>query len=74
MATIPDERAKLVAGQAAQLRDSAGRARELLRQRRYEELAVLIDKNFLCANAIWHELDLLTRPPRELPIPGKSRR
>jgi hypothetical protein len=73
MATIADDRAKLVAGQAARLRDDARRASELLRQGRINEAAQLVERNAGYANAIWHELDLLTRPPREPVIRGKSR-
>jgi hypothetical protein len=73
MATIDDGRAQLLAGRAAQLKENERTAGELLRQRKLDELAVIIDRNFLGATAIWHELDLLTRAPREIPIRGKSR-
>jgi hypothetical protein len=71
--TIPDERAQLLTGWAAQLKESERTAGELLRQRRLDELEAIVAKNFLCATAIWHELDLLTRPPGEIPIRAKSR-
>jgi hypothetical protein len=73
VATIPDELAQVLAERAAQLKESERKAGELLRQRRLDELESVVAKNFLCATAIWHELDLLTRPPREIPIRAKSR-
>jgi hypothetical protein len=66
MATIDDARAQLLAGQAARLRDDAPKAAELLRREKYDEARELIAHNFSYANAIWHELDLLTQPPREI--------
>jgi hypothetical protein len=74
MATIDDARAQLVAGQAERLRNKARKADELLRQGKVEEARELVASNVQYANAIWHELDLLTQPPREIPIRGKSRR
>jgi hypothetical protein len=74
MATIDGARARLVAGQAAQLRDDARRADELLRRGKIDEARELVSRSFLYANAIWQELDLLMRPPQEIPIRGKSRR
>ena len=74
MATIDDARARLVAGQAARLRADARLADELLRRGKIDEARELVARNFSYANAIWHELDLLTRPPREPPIRGKSPR
>jgi hypothetical protein len=73
MATIDDARARLVAGQAAQLRDDARRADELLRRGKVDEARELVARNFSYACAIAHELDLLTRPPREPPIRAKTR-
>jgi hypothetical protein len=73
MATIDDARARLVAGQAARLRDDAREADELLRRGRIDEARALVQRNRQYANAIWHELDLLVQPPREIPIRGKSR-
>jgi hypothetical protein len=73
MATIDDARARLVAGQAAQLRDDARRADELLRRGKIDEARALLTRNFSYANAIWHELDLLTRPPPQIRSRGKSR-
>jgi hypothetical protein len=32
-----------------------------------EEAAAMLDRNRAYASAIWHERDLLTRPPRENP-------
>ena len=74
MATIDDARARLVAGQGERLRNDARQADELLRQGKVDEARVLVQRNVQYANTIWHELDLLTRPPREIPIRGKSRR
>jgi hypothetical protein len=74
MATIDDDRAQLLAGQAARLRDETRQADELLRLGKIDEARVLVARNVTYARAIWHELDLLTRPPREVPIRGKSRR
>jgi hypothetical protein len=74
MATIDDARARLVAGQAARLRDDARLADELLRRGKIDEAREVVSRNAAYARAIWHELDLLTRPPREIPIRGKSRR
>jgi hypothetical protein len=73
MATIDNERAKLVAGLARALKEDARRARELLRCGRVDEAAELVNSNFRSACAIWCELDYLTRPPREIPIRRKSR-
>lgn len=73
MATIDDARAKLVAGQAERLRNDARKASELLRLGRIEEARELLEINAQYAHTIWHELDLLTRPPREVPIRGKLR-
>lgn len=73
MSMIPDERAKLVAGQAERLRNDARRASELLRQGRIDEARTLLEINAQYAHTIWHELWLLTQPPREIPIRGKSR-
>lgn len=73
MATIDDARARLVAGQAARLRDDARLADELLRRGRIDEARELVNRNRLYANAIWHELELLTRPVPRIPIRGKSR-
>jgi hypothetical protein len=74
MATLDDARAQLVAGQAARLRDDARQADELLRRGKIEEARAILAQNVAYANAIWHELDLLTRPSPEVPIRGKSRR
>ena len=74
MATIDDSRAPLLAGQAERLRNDARKADELLRTGKVEEARELVARNVLYANAIWHELHLLTQPPREIPIRGKSRR
>lgn len=74
MATIDDARARLVAGQAARLRDDARLADELFRRGKIEEAREVVSRNVAYAHTIWHELDLLTRPPREIPIRGKSRR
>jgi hypothetical protein len=63
MATIEDDRARLIAGQAARLRDDARRADELIRRGKIDEARELVARNTQYANAIWHELDLLTRPP-----------
>ena len=73
MATINDERAHLVAGQAERLRNDARKADELLRIGNVEEARELVARNVQYANAIWHELHLLTQPPKEVPIRGKSR-
>lgn len=73
MATIDESRAQLVAGQAERLRNDARQAEELLRRGKIDEARELVARNVQYANAIWHELDLLTRPPREVPIRGKSR-
>ena len=73
MATIDDARARLVAGQAARLRDDARLADELLRRGKIDEAHALVTRNVAYANAIWHELDLMTRPPPAIPIRGKSR-
>lgn len=73
MATIDDARARLVAGQAARLRDDARLADDLLRRGKIEEARELVSRNAACARAIWHELDLLTRPSREPVVRGKSR-
>jgi hypothetical protein len=73
MATIDDARARLVAGQAAQLRDDARLADELLRLGKIDGARALVSRNVAYARAIWHELDLLIRPPQEIPIRGKSR-
>jgi hypothetical protein len=73
MATIPDDRAQLVAGQARALKEDARRAGELLRCGKIDEATELVASNFRYACAIAAELDLLTRPPRETPIRGKSR-
>ena len=73
MARIDDGRAKLIAGQAERLRNDARRADEYLSCGRIDEAHALVRQNVSYANAIWHELDLLTRPPREIPIRGKSR-
>jgi hypothetical protein len=73
MATIDDGRAQLLAGQAARLRDETAKADELLRQGKIDEARELVARNASYARAIWHELDLLTRPPPEIPMRGKSR-
>lgn len=73
MATIDDARAQLLAGQAARLRDEARQAAELLRQGRTDEAQQLVNRNVAYANAVWHELHLLTQPPRPPIIRGKSR-
>jgi hypothetical protein len=73
MATIDDARARLVAGQAARLRDDARRADELLRRGKIDEARELVARNFSYACAIAHELELLTRPPREPVVRGTSR-
>jgi hypothetical protein len=49
MATIDDARARLVAGQAAQLRDNARLPDELLRQGKVEEARVLLANNVYSA-------------------------
>ena len=74
MAMIDDARARLVAGQAARLRDDARLADELLQRGRIEEARELVARNAGYANAIWHELDLVTRPVPPIPIRGTSRR
>jgi hypothetical protein len=67
-------RSRAAAGsEAARLRDEAGKADEPLRQGKIDEARELVTRNAAYARAIWHELDLLTRPPREIPIKGKSR-
>jgi hypothetical protein len=73
MATIDDDRAQLLAGQAARLRDETRQADELLRLGKINEACELVARNAAYAQAIWCELDYLTRPPREVPIRGKSR-
>lgn len=74
MATIDDARARLVAGQAERLRNDARKASELLRLGKIEEAREFLEINAQYAHTIWHELWLLTQPPREIPIRGKSRR
>jgi hypothetical protein len=74
MATIDDARARLVAGQAARLRNEARQADQCLRRGQISEARELVARNAAYANAIWHELDLLTRPPRPPAFRGKSRR
>jgi hypothetical protein len=73
MAHIDDGRAKLVAGQAARLRDEAGKADELLRQGKIDEAREMLARNVVYARAIWHELSLLIEPPREPRVRCKSR-
>jgi hypothetical protein len=73
VATIDDACARLVAGQAVQLRDDARLADELLRRGKIEEAPEVVARNVTYARVIWHELDLLTRPPREPVMRGKSR-
>lgn len=73
MATIDDGRAQLLVAQAARLRDDARLADELLRRGKIEEAHALVARNVGYAQAIWHELDLLTRPPQPIPMRGKSR-
>ena len=57
MAAIDDGRAKLVTGQAEQLRDDARRADELLRRGKVEEARAPVAWNFSYACAIAHELE-----------------
>ena len=73
MATINESRAQLVAGQAERLRNGARTADELPRQGKVDEARVLLAQNVRYAHTIWHVLDLLTRPPREPVMRGKSR-
>lgn len=73
MAMIDDGRAQLLAGQAERLRNEAAKACELLQRGDVAGAAELLERNRMYANAIWHELDLLTRPPREPAVRGKSR-
>jgi hypothetical protein len=73
MATIDDGRAQLLAGQAERLRNEAAKACELLRRGDVVGTQELLERNRAYANAIWHELWLLTQPPREPAIRGKSR-
>lgn len=73
MATIDDGRAQLLAGQAARLRDDARSAAELLRRGKVDEALELVTRNASYANAIWHELYLVTQPPRPPAVRGKSR-
>ena len=70
---LDDTRAKLLAGQAERLRNDAARACELLGRGSTAELVEVLERNRVYANAIWHELDLLTRPLREPQPRGKSR-
>ena len=73
MATVDDARAQLVAGQAEKLRNDARKADELLRQGKVDEARELLAQNVRYAHTIWHELYLLTQPPREPVVRGKSR-
>jgi hypothetical protein len=73
MATIDDERAKLIASLARAMKEDARRARELLWCGRIDEAAELVNSNFRVAQAIWCEMSYLTRPPPPIPIRGKSR-
>ena len=73
MATIADDRAQLLAGQAERLRNDAARADELLRQGKVDEAREILAANVHYARTIWHELYLLTEPPREPVVRGKSR-
>jgi hypothetical protein len=73
VANLDDARAQLLAGQAERLRNDAARACELLGRGSTAELVELLERNRVYANAIWHELDLLTRPPGVPQVRGKSR-
>lgn len=66
-------RAQLLAGQALALKEDARKASELLRSGQVEQARDLVERNFQYATAIWHELDLLTRPPREPMMRAESR-
>ena len=74
VAFIDDGRAQLLAGQAQRMKQDSEEAAALLRRGKVDEAARMLDRNRAYANAIWHELDLLTRPPREALFRGKSRR
>lgn len=73
VAYIDDGRAQLLAGQAERLRNDAVRACDLLQRGAISEVAELLERMRVYGNTIWHELDLLTRPPRPPVIRGKSR-
>ena len=73
VAFIDDGRAQLLAGQAQRMKLDSEEAAELLRRGKLDEAARMLDRNRAYANAIWHELDLLTRPPRNALMRGKSR-
>lgn len=74
MATIDDDRAQLLAGQARRMKHDSETAAELLRAGRTLEAAELLQRIASYANFIAAWLDDVITPRREPPIRGKSRR
>ena len=74
VATINDERAQLLAGQARRIKHDSQTAAQLLRTGQTEEAAELLQRIAGYANFIAAWLDEITQPPREPPMRGKSRR
>jgi hypothetical protein len=74
MATIDDDRAKLLAGQARRMRNDIQHAAELLRHGDTDEATRLLDTASGYANFVAAWLEDIASPPRDVPMRGKSRR
>ena len=73
MPTIDDARAELLAGQARRMKNDMRQAADLLRRGHMEEASRLVETACGYANFVSAWLDDIVRPPRDVPIRGKSR-
>ncbi|HEU5185579.1 MAG TPA: hypothetical protein VFU01_13485 [Gemmatimonadaceae bacterium] len=74
MATIDDDRVQLLAGQARRLKSDLAHATDLLRDGKPDEASRILDNATGYANFVTAWLEDLARPPRDIPMRGKSRR
>lgn len=73
MPTIDDARAQLLAGQARRMKNDIRQAADLLRRGHTGEASRLVETAVGYANFVSAWLDDIARPPREVPMRGKSR-